>query len=51
MNQDLKNKLKRLPESPEGHWTSSHMEILDDLKKYEIKVMLEIGIYTGYSAT
>ena len=47
----LKYKLSLLPKSSEGHWTISHRNIIEYLKKLHIKNMLEIGFNTGFSAT
>jgi hypothetical protein len=50
-NKSLKDRLHDLPKSQEGHWGYSHVKIIEHLKKYDIKSMLEIGFNTGYSAT
>ncbi len=47
----LDEKLSNLPKSPEGHWNKRHVSIVESLKEYNIRTMLEIGFNNGYSAT
>jgi len=42
--------LKKLPNSPEGHWSKSHINIIDCVKhKINPKNIMEIGLNNGYS--